>query len=54
MDVALIHEVLLDAVLAAVRSDVTERRVRALFHHVTELPRELQLAAAVHARRFDE
>ena len=39
---------------AGARLDERQRRLRALLHHVAELPGEDQLAAAGHARRLDE
>src|SRR5690606_17082927 len=46
--------VLRDAELLRVRADVAERRLGGLLHDVAELPRELELARAEHARGLDE
>ena len=45
---------LIDAELGGLSLYQTERRLRRLLHDIAELPGQYQLAAARHARRFDE
>src|SRR6188768_1270180 len=54
VNVALLEEVLRDAVFFGVGAHVAEGCVGALLHDFTELTGELHLARAEHARRLDE
>src|SRR5690606_27674305 len=54
MDIASLERFCLDPQPRRVRLDQTDRRLRALLHHVAELAREDEMPLSWHARRLDE